>query len=196
MQGKTNTPPPSPANRKPLRQAVQDVRSGNVPVPSPQANAQNNAPQQPQPENNAAMPKLRNAGNIIPESMKRSIQQTQQNNAPVPPQQNIAPPPVAAPMPPDQNQIQKEYFEAPTYYEGGDESSGFIEFDLQSYRQRGVEDRFLAISVVGLLDQVNIDDQEVAAQVVNNVSRTSMRITDKNQFYALKDFFANLEWEG
>ena len=201
----TNQAPPSPAQRQPLKQAVQQRREEQknspaaptaptapapAPAPAPAAPA-------PAPTQDNSISKLRKANSIIPESMKKNIVASQKTEQPVqqiPPTHNPT-----APPPPIAQQIQQPQMNfpiAPTYYEGGDDNSGYLEFDLQSYRQRGVEEKFLSVSVVGMLEEVGIDDQEIANQVVNNISRTTMRIADRVQFEALKNFFASLEWEG
>ena len=188
-----NQAPPSPTTLPPLRQAVDQVKQGQMlnaqtPVPAP-------APQPVQQQGNN-ISKVRTSQGIIPSSMKKLV-----TNQPEAQQNPVQQPPIVQqpqPVPPPQPQMQQQVHPpvAPTYYEGGDNISGFIEFDLQSYRQRGVEERFLSISVLGLIEEVDIEDQEIANQVVNQVSRTSMRISDRAQFEALKDFFARLEWEG
>jgi len=196
----TNQAPPSPAQRQPLKQAVQQRREEqkNAPVaPSTPAAPPVAAPA---PAQDNSISKLRKANSIIPESMKKNIAASQTPEQPVqqiPPTHNpTAPPPPSVQQVQQPQQPQANFPIAPTYYEGGDDNSGYLEFDLQSYRQRGVEEKFLSVSVVGMLEEVGIDDQEIANQVVNNVSRTTMRIADRAQFEALKNFFASLEWEG
>lgn len=201
MSGVNQAPPPSPSSLPPLRQAVQNVKSGQQQTAAPAPNPAPAPAPQPAPQQTAA-PKIRKPNGIIPDSMKKNIAATQQAQpaapqpAPAQPVANhlpVVPPPQAQPPAPTPSQ---PLVDAPTYYEGGDNNSGFIEFDLQSYRQRGVEERFLSISVLGLIEDIDIEDKEIANQVVNQVSRTTMRIADRAQFEALKTFFANLEWEG
>lgn len=188
-----NTPPPPPTARKPLKQSVQESRDGNAPK-SPQrisekpSAALNTAPQPPVTD----FSKIKKVSSVIPPTNRNEEPQVQQ-----PPQQvqrpiNNAP---AAPTAPQQVAQDQGVYQPPTYYEGGDETSGYIEFDLQSYRQRGVEERFLNISVVGLLEELGVDDQDIANSAVGNVARNTMRISDRAQFDALKSFFNSLEWE-
>ena len=199
----TNQAPPSPAQRQPLKQAVQQRREEqkNAPVAPSTPAAPPVAAAAPAPAQENTVSKLRKANSIIPDSMKKNIAAAQ-TPTPEQPVQQIQPThnPTAPPPPSVQSQQpqqpQMNIPIAPTYYEGGDDNSGYLEFDLQSYRQRGVEEKFLSVSVVGMLEEVGIDDQEIANQVVNNVSRTTMRIADRAQFEALKNFFASLEWEG
>ncbi len=172
------TPPPSPATRAPLKQVVQQQKSGQ---PLPVVAVSPVKAPSPAPEDNfSKVVKLNN--NVIPESMKKAIAATQQ-----PTQTPTTPVPPVPPVNNSQTFVDPEY--APTYYEGGDETGGFIEFDLQSYRQKGVEERFLYVSVLGIVEKVGIDDQEVAEKILQNIAKTTMRITDREQFEALKNFF-------
>lgn len=200
----TNQAPPSPAQRQPLKQAVQQRREEQKNAPASPVAPVVTAPTAavPAPAQENAVSKLRKANSIIPDSMKKNIAASQTPAPEQPVQQNQPTHNPTAPPPPSVQQVQQPQQShvntpiAPTYYEGGDDNSGYLEFDLQSYRQRGVEEKFLSVSVVGMLEEVGIDDQEIANQVVNNVSRTTMRIADRAQFDALKNFFASLEWEG
>ena len=190
-----NTPPPPPTARKPLKQSVQDIREGNVPQ-SPTKIAANTAPvvsgvaQLATPLTDFS--KIKKISSIIPPTKK-----VEEPTAPTP----QAPPHNPAPVLTQQVSQEFEHhdvqgsFAPPTYYEGGSETSGYIEFDLQSYRQRGIEERFLNISLVGLLEELGVDDQDIASAAVGNVARNTMRISDRAQFDALKTFFNSLEWE-
>jgi len=166
----TNQAPPPPTDRKPLKQSMADIRSNKVapPVAPP-------------------IPKKESA----PSKFKKNTQAEQQETQST---QNHGVPEAPSPNKKTVNYNEENYF-APTYYEGGDDVGGYIEFDLQRYRQKGVEERFLSVSVMGLLEDLDVDDQDIASQAVNNVAKNSMRISNKKQFDALKEFFLNLEWE-
>jgi hypothetical protein len=187
-------PPPPPTARKPLKQSVQEIREGSAPQ-SPTNIVAVNAPA----VNVVAQPsapvtdfsKIKKISSIVPpiNRVEETVVQQPQVAAPQPPTQN------PAPVSPQQVSQDQGFYTPPTYYEGGSETSGYIEFDLQSYRQRGVEERFLNISLVGLLEELGVDDQDIASAAVGNVARNTMRISDRAQFDALKTFFNSLEWE-
>jgi len=177
----TPPPPPSPSALKPLKQSIQEIREESAPSSPNNPSVQPVQPVQKvidSPSTVNDFSKLKKAGSIVT------------NGALAP-----SPTPPAPPASPQQVAEEVSNIPPPTYYEGGDENSGFIEFDLQSYRQRGVEERYLNISLLALLEAVDVDDQDVVDGAVGNLARNTMKITDKTQFEALKSFFNSLEWE-
>lgn len=77
----------------------------------------------------------------------------------------------------------KQYEE--TYHNLSTEKNGELEFDLVSHRQRGLEKRYLNVRIKGM----RLDKKEEGAV------ECLMNVTNKEDFQALKDFFANLNWD-
>lgn len=187
MSANQTPPPPPTAATKSLKQSVQEIRESGAPQ-SPTNIIEKNTPvvnvvKQPSAPV-ADFSKIKKISSIVPPT-----------NRPEEPKAAQAPSHNPAPVSPQQVSQEQGFHVPPTYYEGGSETSGYIEFDLQSYRQRGVEERFLNISLVGLLEELGVDDQDVASVAVGNVARNTMRISDRAQFDTLKSFFNSLEWE-
>ena len=68
-----------------------------------------------------------------------------------------------------------------TYCKLGNEDSGLLEIDLQSFKQQGKETRHISISVVGL------DNQQ-------QINRTEMFVLDEATWNKFKDFVSKLNW--
>lgn len=68
-----------------------------------------------------------------------------------------------------------------TYCKLGNEESGVLEIDLQSFKQQGKETRHISISVLGL------DNQQ-------QVSKTEMFVLDEVTWNKFKDFVSKLNW--
>jgi len=73
---------------------------------------------------------------------------------------------------------------AVTYFHIDSGEDGFIEFDLSAFRQKGEETRFLSIKISGL----DIEQEPAVKQV------SAMNINSKEEFEAMKAFFAQLDW--
>lgn len=70
-----------------------------------------------------------------------------------------------------------------TYLKVGDETSS-LEFDLVTFRQKGKEERYLAISFLGY--NINKEPVEIQEAFIN---------IGEEDFNKIKDFFKNLEWK-
>jgi hypothetical protein len=77
-----------------------------------------------------------------------------------------------------------------TYCRTGTLENGFIETDLQSYKEKGTETRFVSFSVLSLLDEKQIE--EIKAR--NGVANLTMIMTSEEQFNSFKKFIASLNW--
>lgn len=73
--------------------------------------------------------------------------------------------------------------ENPTYLKVGDETSS-LEFDLVTFRQKGKEERYLAITFSGY--NINKEPVEVQEAFIN---------VGEQDFSKIKDFFKNLDWK-
>lgn len=73
--------------------------------------------------------------------------------------------------------------ENPTYLKVGDETSS-LEFDLVTFRQKGKEERYLAISFLGY----NVNKEPVETQ------EAFINIAEED-FNKIKTFFFNLDWK-
>lgn len=71
---------------------------------------------------------------------------------------------------------------AQTYIAIGEETSSLLEIDLVTFREKNVEMRYLGFSFTGV-NPKNDTPQEAF-----------MNIDNEEAFYALKKFFAQLEW--
>jgi hypothetical protein len=71
--------------------------------------------------------------------------------------------------------------ESPTYLKVGDEASS-LEFDLVTFRQKGKEERYLAVSFLGY----NINNEQPQEAFINIA---------EDDFILIKNFFKNLEWK-
>lgn len=81
---------------------------------------------------------------------------------------------------PAPNQGTKTFIRLETKNTNG-EVSGIIEVDLISFRERGQENRYLSIDVVG-------------ASQDGNQSNTNIAISNEQDFNAFKEFISNLNW--
>ena len=72
-----------------------------------------------------------------------------------------------------------------TFFELQNSVNHSLSFDLVSYRQKGVEKRYLNVKIKGRA----IDNNE------GNDVECFINISSKEQFDDLKDFFSNLDWE-
>jgi len=73
--------------------------------------------------------------------------------------------------------------EQPTYLKVGDDTSS-LEFDLVTFRQKGKEERYLAISFLGY--NINREPAEKQEAFIN---------IGEEDFGKIKDFFKNLDWK-
>lgn len=73
--------------------------------------------------------------------------------------------------------------ESPTYLKVGDETSS-LEFDLVTFRQKGKEDRYLAITFLGY--NINKEPIQVQDAFIN---------IGEEDFLKIKEFFKNLDWK-
>jgi len=73
--------------------------------------------------------------------------------------------------------------EQPTYLKVGDDTSS-LEFDLVTFRQKGKEERYLAISFLGY--NINAEPVEKQEAFIN---------IEEEDFNKIKDFFKNLDWK-
>jgi len=77
-----------------------------------------------------------------------------------------------------------------TYCRTGTLDNGFIETDLQSYKEKGTETRFVSFSVLSLMDDKQLE--EIKAR--NGVANLTMIMTSEEQFNKFKQFIASLNW--
>lgn len=77
-----------------------------------------------------------------------------------------------------------------TYCRTGTLENGFIETDLQSYKEKGTETRFVSFSVLSLMDDKQLE--EIKAR--NGVANLTMIMTSEEQFNKFKQFIASLNW--
>lgn len=76
----------------------------------------------------------------------------------------------------------KTYFVLKLTDDSSGEVNGVLEFDLMSYREKGEEKRFLSINSIGY-------NPELEA-----TGRAILNISNEGDFYKIKEFFKNLEW--
>lgn len=77
-----------------------------------------------------------------------------------------------------------------TYCRTGTLENGFIETDLQIYKEKGTETRFVSFSVLSLLDENQIEEIKKRGGVAN----LSMIMTSEEQFNKFKQFISSLNW--
>ena len=68
-----------------------------------------------------------------------------------------------------------------TYCRVGSADGGMLEIDLRSIKQKGTEERYLSLKVVGFDEQ-----QEIAT--------SEMMLLNEELFNKLKEFFSKLNW--
>lgn len=79
-------------------------------------------------------------------------------------------------------QEEKKIISLPTYLKIGDDVSS-LELDLVTFRQKGQEERYLSINFSGYnINKPNPEPQEAFINI------------GEQDFYAIKEFFKNLEW--
>lgn len=72
-----------------------------------------------------------------------------------------------------------------TYFKYQDQDGGNMEIDLITFREKGMETRYLSLSVTG----INIDNEPPTPQ------QALLTIGSKDSFDKLKLFFSQLNWE-
>lgn len=77
-----------------------------------------------------------------------------------------------------------------TYCRTGTLENGFIESDLQIYKEKGVETRFVSFSILSMMDEKQL--QEVKNR--NGMAYLTMMMTSEEQFNRFKEFVASLNW--
>lgn len=78
-----------------------------------------------------------------------------------------------------------------TYCRTGTLENGFIEADLQIFKEKGVESRFVSISVIGTLDEDQIDEIKKR----KGLATLPMVIASEEQFNRFKEFISGLNWD-
>lgn len=78
----------------------------------------------------------------------------------------------------------KTYTEPETYISLGDEETGLMQIDLISFRERGVHQKYLGIFFSGMDVRENPPKKQEAFFSINS----------EEEFYKLKNFFQQLEW--
>lgn len=81
-----------------------------------------------------------------------------------------------------ENVSKKTYFFLKLVEGESKEVSGILEFDLMSYREKGEEKRFLSINSAGYNPETDTPGRAV------------LNISNEEDFYRIKEFFKNLEW--
>lgn len=81
----------------------------------------------------------------------------------------------------DDNQSELIFEEVGTFCKAGSTSGGVLEIDLRSMKQKGTEERFISVKVIGFNDQ-------------NEVSQAEMLLLNEEQFKKLKEFITKLDW--
>jgi hypothetical protein len=84
-----------------------------------------------------------------------------------------------------QNVVQPSYEDCQTYFSHQDEEGGNLEIDLITFREKGIETRYLSMVFSGL--DVRQDPPSPQSAFLN--------IESKEEFERIKAFFAQLEWE-
>lgn len=69
-----------------------------------------------------------------------------------------------------------------TYCKIGSAVAGFLEIDLQSFKERGVETRHISLSVVGF------------DETKENIVKSEMFIVDENSWVKFQSFISKLNW--
>jgi hypothetical protein len=77
-----------------------------------------------------------------------------------------------------------------TYCRTGTIENGFIESDLQIYKAKGTETRFISFSILSMLDEAQIE--EVKSR--NGLANLTMIMTSEEQFNKFKQFVSSLDW--
>jgi hypothetical protein len=77
-----------------------------------------------------------------------------------------------------------------TYCRTGTLDDGFVEVDLKAFREKGVMMRFVALSVIGVLTEEQLQE----AREKNGLVNVAMNISSEEQFEKFKKFIANLNW--
>jgi hypothetical protein len=115
----------------------------------------------------------------------QQVQQVQQPVAqqPVQPVQQVQQP--VAQQPVQQRLIQNPSQECETYFCYQDESAGNLEIDLITFREKGVETRYLSLLFSGLDVRQNPPVPQEAF----------LNIESREEFEKIKAFFAQLDWE-
>lgn len=141
-------------------------------------------------DNNNASPSTGNKG-VFPGSVPQAPQQPaqpapQQTGQPVQNTQTAPQQPQAQPQAPVQPQAQPVNTDAETYFRLENKNnegqvSSIIEIDLISYRERGVESRYISINTLGR-------NQE------NQQSDTTIAIDNEEDFLRFKKFVSQLNW--
>jgi hypothetical protein len=74
-----------------------------------------------------------------------------------------------------------EYEENDSFCRVGSNNGGYLEVDLRVTKQKGQEERFISVSVVGFNEE-------------NQIAKTEMFILDEEAFKKLQGFIAKLNW--
>lgn len=83
---------------------------------------------------------------------------------------------------PDLNNPEQIYEENGTYCRIGSNVAGMAEVDLQSIKERGVENRHISLTVTGF------------DETKSNVIRAEMLFLDEPTFKKFQDFISKLKW--
>lgn len=75
-----------------------------------------------------------------------------------------------------------------TYIRVGDETNGFMEFDLVTFREKGEETRYISVVVHGFSIPQNGEEQSTPV-------KTQINIGTEEQFLAFKKFIQQLDWK-
>lgn len=131
------------------------------------------SPQKPQPQ-----PAAKPQPQVVPATEKKPVVQSTR--------QTIAQP-VAQPVIQNVQQqiVQPSYEECQTYFSHQDNEGGNLEIDLITFREKGVETRYLSMVFSGL--DVRQDPPSPQSAFLN--------IESREEFERIKAFFAQLDWE-
>lgn len=89
-----------------------------------------------------------------------------------------------------QNDMLYAFEQNGTYCRTGTIENGFIETDLQIYKEKGTETRFVSFSVLSLMDEKQIEETKQR----NGMAYITMMMTSEEQFNRFKDFVSKLSW--
>lgn len=138
---------------------------------------------------------LKNFGKKNGLSAEKVQTQLTSKHIPVQPQPPIAPPPVVQTVQqPAQPIVQQQRFasvpspvieECDTYFSYEDEAGGNLEVDLITFREKGMETRYLSI----LFSGVDVRQNPPVPQ------QAYLNIESREEFESLKSFFTQLDWE-
>ena len=94
------------------------------------------------------------------------------------------------PQQPIQDDNSYAFEQTGTYCRTGTLDNGFIETDLQIYKEKGRETRFISFSILSLLDEAQIEEIKKR----NGMASLTMIITSEEQFNKFKEFVGGLNW--